>query len=196
MEIARSMDTIWVLEYFADEETNIRVENLQMATWGINRALLLLMDKSYKSRGFPLSPSSWEMQSWALSLLVQCGRLGLVEHLLEINRVGLCNITKPGEAKFVFSYTKHPVGIEAYERDSMRWVDRLIAEYQEPRLELLHNQIGEIRKLMVRLVRPWRGSYIQYEAHPVIDVYFQEYVLLRQEKGMFHCQRWAPSDIF
>ena len=90
MEISRSMDLAWINIDLGNVEYSEETTRMwQLFRFGINKAIYLFLDRSCNFPSFPLGKSTEMSKNWADSVLIHCGRLGLCEHFLEINRIGL-----------------------------------------------------------------------------------------------------------
>jgi hypothetical protein len=195
MEIARSMDHGWLMPYrgLPWESDWRRIE--QLNEFGLNKALSLFVDGSTKGERFPLMPSTVASQQWADSVLQHCGRLGLCEHLIEVCRVGLGAIEAVGPDRYIFRYTSDPVGLELLEREDGAWFQGLVSKLQEDELGALEKDKPKVRGLISGLVKPWNDAYIQYEAHPEVDAYYEREGILFAQK-MFGQDSFSGDAVF
>ena len=191
MEISRSMDLFWTSLNMGVVQDHEGVHGIsQLITFGLNKAVHLFLDNSCNFSSFPLARSNEESKNWADSVLLHCGRLGLCEHLLEINRIGLSELQKESDYIYRFQYSSsEPVGLESFEKDDFTWRTQSIVQSQAAKAKELEEKQHRIWTLMSRLVDTWQKYYIQYEAHPEVDQFYEEV-------GILHAQRMFGQDSF
>jgi len=191
MEISRSMDLFWTsLNIGAVQQRREVYDTSELITFGLNKAVNLFLDHSCNFVSFPLARSTEESKNWADSVLLHCGRLGLCEHLLEVNRVGLGELQKESDYSYRFQYSSsEPIGLESFEKDDFAWMTQSIARSQAAKAKELEERQQRIWNLMSGLVNTWQKYYIQYEAHPEVDQFYEEI-------GILHAQRMFGQDSF
>jgi hypothetical protein len=118
-----------------------------------------------------------EQRAWGESVLQACGRVRLIEHFLELGRLGLVSITQTDATIFECRYTCSNVGAESAERDDFYFLSNHYARRVEQRTKATTDLTAkrvQVFELMRSLVAPWRENYIQYGAHPDVDSYYNE----------------------
>jgi hypothetical protein len=142
-------------------------------TWGLSEALGLFWGKETRNVGIPVFKCLPEFKRWGDSLLQMCGRIRLVEHLLELARVGLLEIQTLSENHFHMSSAADVIGVEAIEREDLDCLSELYGK--RAAVFSAHLDVAKsnaIKRIMQRLVRPSHGFCIQYEADPEVDEYY------------------------
>ncbi len=183
IELARAMDYYFVgRNYYSKWVKSKDVEyHAQLIAYGLHKALSLSLDESSIQEGAPLFCSTSNLQKWADSVLVLCGQLGYCEHLLELQRVGLIEITETAPNQYRARPTTKPYGMESFERENAVWLKGLIAEYNQGVVDALKADSKKIKKMMYRRVKPWMTHYIQYATTPEIDAFYEvEGIMLAQ----------------
>jgi len=195
MEISRSMDFYCASLNMGFLQNPEQFNELELLiSFGLNKAIYLFLDHSCSFPSFPLSCSNEQDRIWANAVLNYCGHLGLCEHLLEINRIGLCELNKESEHVYRFEYSSNiPIGLESFERDDFSWYSQFINHKQHNRRKELETRQRKIWDIMSDLVDTWHTHYIQYEAHPEVDQFYQEHGILLNEKMFVH--NCFPKDV-
>ncbi|MFC1976217.1 hypothetical protein ACFLXQ_07450 [Chloroflexota bacterium] len=197
IELARTMDYFFVGRNFYSEWAKSKEVEAQsyLIAYGLHKVLSLSLDESNKLEGAPLFCSTPESQKWANSVFSLCGKLGYCEHLLELQRVGLIEITKTAPNKYHARPLTKPYGVESYERENAIWLKSLIAEHDQKIAEILRTGSKKIKKMMYRRVEPWMTHYIQYTTTPEIDaVYEKQGIMLA--RMMLGSDSFPPQAIF
>lgn len=190
MEISRSMDLFWMSINTGAVQDSEQVDKVsQLITFGLNKAVHLFLDRSCGFPSFPLANSNGTSRRWADSVLIHCGRLGLCEHLLEISRVGLGELQKESDYVYRFHYSSEPIGLEFFEKDDFTWRTQSIAQSQADQMKDLEERQHKIWTLMSGLCDIWQKYYIQYQAHPEVDKFYEEI-------GILHAQKMFGQDSF
>jgi hypothetical protein len=138
-ELARAMDYFFVGHNFHSEWAESKEVETQahLIAYGLHKVLSLSLDESSKLEGAPLFRSTLKSQKWANSVFRLCGKLGYCEHLLELQRVGLIEITKTAPNKYHARPLTKPYGVESYERKNATWLKSLIAEHDQEIADIL-----------------------------------------------------------
>jgi len=128
--------------------------------------------------GVPLFRSDRKLKEWGDSLLQCCGRLRFIEHLTELQRLGLGEFVRVAGEKdtFRFDYTPGATGVESVERMDALYVHNaaLRAVNHSKIWDRLNSRRPTVMEKMQTLVRPFGRHYIAYDAHPEVDQYYEE----------------------
>ena len=174
MEIARSMDNYWTGASTIYSSEGLDVDNVvTKMKFGINKAIRLTLLDSSKHPTVFLTPTNQDVSIWADTLIQSCGRIGLCENLLEIHRVGLCELTKSGQT-YRFNITTDNTGMELHEKSHFDWAVKRAIKSQKKLLSRKQNERNKINKQMDRMVRPALEHYMTYDTNPRIDNYYLE----------------------
>lgn len=197
IELARTMDYFFVGRNFYSEWAKSKEVEVQshLIAYGLHKVLSLTLDGSSKLESAPLFCSTSESQKWANSVFSLCGRLGYCEHLLELQRVGLIEITKTTPNKFHARPLTKPYGVESYERENAIWLKSLIAEHDQKIADILQNDSKKIKEMMYRRVEPWKTHYIQYTTTPEIDTFYEKQGIMLA-RMMLGSDNFPPQAIF
>lgn len=124
----------------------------------------------------PLFRASKGEKDWGDSLLQGCGRVRLIEHAVEMERIQLARIMRIGENTFECMFSESATGVESIEkRDSDIFNVLLDRRHQRERVwDKLAEKRPEIVKRMRELVSPWERHYIRYGAAPEVDDYYHD----------------------
>jgi hypothetical protein len=174
IDIARSMDNYWVnvSHVYSAEKLDLESLNTQME-FGLNKALKILLQDVYKYPTILLTPTNRYRSTWADTFIQSCGKLGWCEQLLEIHRVGLCELTKLGDT-YRFNINIENAGIETIERAHFDWA---VLNAVKNRNKLISNKRKERRELfkeMSKIVQMASKYYMTYDTNPRIDNYYIE----------------------
>ncbi len=191
VELARAMDFFFVgynfnADWAKSEESG---SHAQLVAYGLHKALYLLLDESTKHEGAPLFRSTPESQKWADSMLAFCGKLGYCEYLLELQRVGLIEITRVAPDKYHARPITTPYGVESFERENLAWTRNLIETMNQGRANYLKAHSRAIKDMMFARVDAWMTHYIEYTTSPEIDAFYQA-------QGLMSAQIMLGSDSF
>ena len=191
MEISRSMDLAWINIDLGNVEYSEETTRMwQLFSFGINKAIYLFLDRSCNFPSFPLGKSTEMSKNWADSVLIHCGRLGLCEYFLEINRIGLSKLEKESDYLYRFQFSSNePIGLESFEKEDFIWKTQFVAGSQANQLRELEQKQRKIWNIMSKLVDTWETDFIQYKAHPEVDQFYNE-------AGILRCQRMFDQDAF
>jgi hypothetical protein len=190
MELARAMDFYSSRRFLAQEEpSDDLVQITQLISYGLNKAIALFMDGEYIYPTYPIISSNEHSQQWADSVLINCGRLGVCEHLLEICKFNLGELRKEQPHEYRFRFTAESMGAESYEAGHSEWFIQYISRKQEALLTLLRTREREVIREMAKRVKKWNKQYIEYDSHPLIDEYYEE-------KGLLYAQLMFGHDSF
>lgn len=144
--------------------------------WGLNEALLMFWRRHTGPAGIPLFRSSQEMKRWGDSLLQCCGRVRFIEHMLELARIRLGEITASSEEEGVyeFYYSEDATGVESIERKDAGYFRVLLERMQRKDgvWEKLAKRRPAILSKMKRLVGVCERYYIRYDALPEVDDFY------------------------
>lgn len=175
IELARAMDYFFVGRNFYSEWAKSKeVEShAHLISFGLHKALSLALDASSKLEGAPLFRSTPKLQKWANSVLALCGQIGYCEHLLELQRVGLIEITETAPNYFHTYPATNPYGVEAFERENAVWLKGLISKHNQTVADALKANSSAVKKMMSERVKTWRTHFIQYTTAPEIDAYYE-----------------------
>ncbi|MFA5307874.1 MAG: hypothetical protein WC370_00115 [Dehalococcoidales bacterium] len=150
----------------------------QYYQFGWTKSLSLFMSKDCMEKGVPLTPSTPESQQWADSMIIQCGKLGICEILLEYDRFGLGELSNPKDNEIHFVIRATNAGIEKLERYEFDYLNELAADLGTDSWSKVLKMRSKIMKKMSALVQPRWQHYIHYQTAPEIDAYYQRFGLL------------------
>jgi hypothetical protein len=180
LQVLRSFDHHFVTSTFfpavtpEDEARCCRLTDL--FAWGLNEALSIMWSDAVRKEGVPLFVTDQALKDWGDSLLCACGRVRLVEHVLELERLRLATISPvvDGAAHCILDCSG--VGIEALERADCSVMPGLIARSQDHKrlLQELAARRPGVTERMRRLVKPFASHYIQYDTEPEVDEYYTD----------------------
>ena len=176
LELVRAIDHYYVYILGLDEQA--RAEELQSDRWdlyryGQSKAVSLFTDQSSTLPGPSLSRSTQIHQQWADAAIANCGRLGICEMLLNLNRYGLVELSMPSPEVIHATTNLREVGIEAIEADERRIFYDVATEMDQQIRDRYREVWPGIMALMLPLVEPWQEHYIQYETNSDIDDFFR-----------------------
>ena len=160
-----------------DDEEQIRQVS-QLFGWGLNEALTVFWNDQVNQLGVPLFPSSQEDKNWGDALLQCSGRVRIIEHVLEMERIHLGTITRSPICPntFDFQYAENATGVESVERQDSMHFNVLLARLHERDgvwKRLAERRAGIMAK-METMVSPWKQYYIGYDALPEVDDYYHD----------------------
>ncbi len=183
IELARAMDYFFVGRNFYSEWAKSKdVEShAHLISFGLHKALSLALDESSKLEGAPLFRSTPSLQKWANSVLALCGQIGYCEQLLELQRVGLIEITETAPNHYHTYPATKLYGVESFERENAVWLKGLISKHNQSVKDALRANSKAIKKMMSERVKTWRAHFIEYTTAPEIDAYYElEGIMLAQ----------------
>ncbi len=180
LQILRSFDYHLVASSFLpaenpeDEKRRRRMTDLFV--WGLNEALAVLWSDAVKKEGIPLFVSDQSLTDWGESFLCACGRVRLVEHVLELERLRLATISPVVDGVAHCTLDCSGMGSEALEREDCSVLPDLMARSQDQKrlLQELTARRPEVTEKMRRLVKPFESHYIQYNAESEVDEYYTD----------------------
>lgn len=200
LELVRAIDHYFIYVLGLDDsgrEEEIQSERWDLFRYGQSKAISLFTDRSSIAPGPSLTRSTQAHQRWADSVIGSCGRLGMCEMLLNLDRYGLVKLSMPCPREIHATVRLGEVGVEAVEANEFRIFGDLAAEMDQQMREQSKAAAPTIEALMSPLVTPWREHYIQYETTPEIDHFFRVQGLLwaraRYEPGQ---DAFAPDASF
>ena len=161
-----------------DREEEMQSERRHLHRYGQCKAISLFVDQSCIAVGPSLSRSVRATQEWAEAVIQNCGRLGSCEMLIELHKYGLMDLSMPSPGVIHAKTADGQVGVEYVEASEFRIFKDLAAEIDGRLREQNASAESNITDQMSLLVSPWREHFIQYQASPDIDAYFQTQGLL------------------
>jgi hypothetical protein len=189
LELVRSADLLFLwLDSYGAKLSPAEQEAQTFQIYGCNRVLQLFVDESCQHSMVPLFPSTKPLREWARVALIVCGRIAVVERLLDCEHAGLGRFTTKG-SEIHFDYEDQSIGFEDIEGEEFNWLRSYIVKHDESKMKSLIEIESEIEKLMKPLVRTWRKHYIAYSTTPEIDTYYQH-------RGILVCRQMFGQDTF
>ena len=171
-ELTRAID-IYFRYLLALQEPETKDERHYLREFGWHKALSLFIGEHCYQSGVLLVQSSKDLQQWADSVLMHCGRLGICEWILGLSRYGLGKIWMPSDREIRFAVNGKFVGLEAIEAEEFGILSRLADEMDKQACSQMLASRNTMISRMSKLVKPWRRYYIQYNTAPDIDSYYE-----------------------
>jgi hypothetical protein len=152
----------------------------RLFNWGFNEAFSMFWGEQVHQPGVPLFQTQKQEQDWGNAMLQCCGRIRLIEHALELDRIQLAKISRTSDEVFECVYNASASGVESLEKQDLEIFNVLLGRrYEKERSwQKLDAKRPAIAKKMKELVRPWEKHYICYDADPEIDDFYHEYSIL------------------
>lgn len=162
------------------DSTENTSEVKRLFNWGFNEAISLFWGEHVNQPGVPLFQTRQQDKEWGDSLLQCCGRIRLIEHALEMERLQLAKITRVSDGEFECVFSDSASGVESIQKQDLDFFNVLLGRrYQRERSwEKLEAKRPSITRKMRELVRPWEKHYIGYGADPEVDDFYHELSIL------------------
>ncbi|MBO9460674.1 hypothetical protein [Labrenzia sp. R5_0] len=184
-ETLRTIDALYFEELFFSADSSARTPLPQhtLSTWGVNKALSLMVPKQLDSGPFRLFPSTGQTQAQAAELLLQCGILQRAETLYGWLREGLLSarIDRPamplesGTDTILVLKSAHPsMFSEVISRKHKRWISDLTIDHDSVWKHELQQRHTALAPALEEAVTCFGGWGISYTTTREIDDHFLE----------------------